>query len=103
MDFLGVVLPTIMYMLGIVLLVCLIVLTIKSINVVDKTNVMLDDVNKKIKSFDELFNAVNIASSFISSFGDKILEKISSIMSIFTRKRKNKEIFEEEGEEDLYE
>ena len=90
--------PILMYILGSILLVCLIVLVMKLISTVDKTNIILDDVQGKIKSLDGLFNAIDRTSSTISSIGDRILDKVFSITSKFRRKKKV-----EKEEDDIYE
>ena len=92
------VLITMMYLLGVILLVILIILGLKMINLVDKSNEILDDVNDKVKSLDGLFNAINMTTSTLSSIGDKIMNGVTSIFGkIVGRKRKNKkeDLFDE--------
>lgn len=90
--------PILMYILGSILIVCLIVLVLKLINTVDKTNNILDNIEGKVKSLDGFFEAIDKTTSTISSIGDRMLDKVSSIFSRFGRKRKKiKE------EDDIYE
>jgi len=92
------VLVTMMYLLGVVLLVVLIILGLKMINLVDKSNEILDDVNDKVKSLDGLFNAINMTTSALSSVGDKIMNGVTSIFGkIVGRKKKKKkeDLFDE--------
>lgn len=87
-----------MYILGSILLVCLIILILKLINTVDKTNRILDNVEGKVKSLDSLFETIDKTTSTISSIGDRLLDKVSSIFGRFGRKRRKiKE------EDDIYE
>lgn len=99
MDMLGVVFPTIMYILGSILLVVLIVFIIRAIITLDKVNLLLDDISNKVKSLDGIFNAINTTSSAISVVGDRLLEKVVSIFSKLSSRRKRKK---REGEE-IYE
>lgn len=96
METLLVALKLVLYILGSISLVTLIVLIMKLISTIDKTNEILDDINGKVKTLDGLFDAITIASSTISSFGNKVVDGILSIVGRLTRKKKRKE--EEEYE-----
>ena len=86
MEFLEIML----YVLGSILLVVLIVLGIKLIISVDKVNIILDDVQKKLKTVDNVFNACALLS-------DRVVEFLSGFISKMFVKRKNKkEKIEEE-------
>ena len=86
-----------LYILGTISLGAIIVLTVKMINTVDKTNEILDDVNSKIKTLDGLFNAINSTKLAISSIGDKIVDKVFNLVGKIGKKNKKKE------EDDFYE
>ena len=87
-----------MYILGSILLVCLIIFVLKSISILDKANEVLEDVNNKVKSLDGLFAAIDTASSAITAIGDGIMDKVFSLINkIGTRKKRKRK------EEDLYE
>lgn len=89
--------PVVLYMLGSILLVVLIILVLKLIYTVDKTNEILDDVQLKVKTLDGFFNAIDVASSTITNISDTILDKFFGILSKFTRKsKKNRRKKEEE-------
>lgn len=96
MEFVDTIFPIILYILGSILLVSLIVLVLKLIYTVDKTNEILDDVERKVKSFDGLFNAINMTTSTISTIGDRLIEGVSGVVSKIFRRKKKKE-------EDIYE
>lgn len=93
--------PILMYVLGTILLIGLIVLVIKLIYTVDKTNSILDDVEDKIKTLDGLFYAIDKASSTVSSLSDRFLDTILSIANRFRGKKRRKKI--EKEEDDIYE
>lgn len=96
MDMLGVVFPTIMYILGSILLVCLIIFVLKSISILDKANAVLDDVNNKVKTLDGLFAAIDTASAAITALGDGIMDKVFTLINkIGNRKKRTRK------EEDL--
>ena len=92
------VLPIILYVLGAVLLVALIVLTIKLIYSVERINVLLDGVERKMKTVDKIFGAVdNVADSF-AALSDRVVDGIAGLINkLFSgRKKKKREIEEEE-------
>jgi len=91
------VLPIILYVLGAVLLVALIVLTIKLIYSVERINVLLDGVERKMKTIDKIFGAVDNVADSVAALSDRIVDGIASIISkVFGRKKKRKEIEEDD-------
>ena len=96
MDVLKEVFPIVLYFLGSVLLVVLIYLLLKLISTVDKINEILDNVDKKVKTLDGLFNAIDKITGGISSFGDKIVDIALNIFSKVSKKKKRKEVIEDE-------
>ena len=86
-----------LYVLGSISLIAIIVLTVKLIYTVEKTNEILDDVNSKVKTLDGLFNAINTTSNAISSIGDRIIDKFFNLVGKIGRKNRKKE------EEEFYE
>ena len=92
------VLPIILYVLGAVLLVALIVLTIKLIYTVERVNVLLDGVERKMKTLDKIFGAVDNMADAFAALSDKVVDGIAGIISkVFGRKKKrNKNIEMEE-------
>ncbi len=86
-----------LYVLGATLLVVLIILAIKLIYTVDKTNDILDNVDSKVKSLDGLFEVIDATSNAIASLKDRIFEKIFGVIGKVGRKNKKKE------EEEFYE
>ena len=82
-----------LYLLGATLLVVL----IKLIYTVDKTNEILDDVDSKVKSLDGLFEVIDSTSNAIASLKDRIFDKIFGVIGKVGRKNRKKE------EEEFYE
>lgn len=87
--------PIILYLLGTVLLVVLIILGVKLIYTVNKTNEILDDAYNKTKSLNGLFNAIDSITDTLSSVSDSIVSNITGIIGKVFRKKK-KEIDEDE-------
>ena len=92
------VLPIILYVLGAVLLVALIVLTIKLIYSVERINVLLDGVERKMKTVDKIFGAVDNMADAFSALSDKVVDGIAGIINkVFgRRKKRNRDLEEEE-------
>ena len=99
MELLAEALPIILYFFGIVLLDILIVLAIKLISTVDKTNQILDNVEEKAESLDSLFTMIDRLTDSLSHVSDVIVSGIiSTISRLFKRKEKKK--IEEEDEDE---
>lgn len=92
--------PIILYLLGAVLLVILIILGIKLIHTVDKTNMILDDAYNKTKSLNGIFSAIDSVTDTLSSISDSLVGVVSSVVSRVLPKRKKKDKKEEFEEED---
>lgn len=89
------VLPIILYSLGAILLVVLIILGIKLIQSVDKTNKLLDDVQKKVSSLDALFHIIDTMTDTLSGLTERVVDLISGTISkIFKRKKIKEEDYE---------
>ena len=56
-------LPLFVYFALFILLVVLIVLTIKLVSTINKLNVVVDDVNKKVKSLDGIFGLIDFCTA----------------------------------------
>lgn len=89
--------PIILYLLGTVLLVILIILGIKLIYTVNKTNEILNDAYNKTKSLNGLFNAIDSITDTLSNLSDSIVSNITGIIGkVFNKRRKSKEKNEDE-------
>ncbi len=90
------VLLTILLILGAILAIVLIVVSIKLIYTVDKVNIILNDVEKKVESVNGLFNLVDRITDGVSSVSDVLVNAIVGLIEkIFTKKDKNEEIIDE--------
>lgn len=89
--------PIILYLLGAALLIILIILGIKLIHTVDKTNEILEDAYNKTKSLNGLFNAIDSVTDTLSNLSDSIVSNITGIIGkVFHKRRKSeKENYDE--------
>ena len=86
-------LPIIIYILLIVLIILLIVVSVKVIKILNKVDVMADDIDKKLGSLDPVFNLVENVTKKTTLISDKFLSFILGITNkIFkSNKKENKE------------
>lgn len=97
------ILPVVLYVLGIVLLVVLIVLGIKLIETIDRANVVLADIEKKVNVLNGFFGVIDTITDTLSYVSDNIVNGIvSGISRLFDtgkskkNTKKKKEIKENE-------
>lgn len=80
-----------LYVLGAVLLGALIVLVVKLVYSVNHINNILDSVEKKMKTVDKAFNAVDRLVDSFSSVTDRVVDGVAGVISkVFNHKKKSK-------------
>lgn len=85
-------LTVLLYALGSILLVILIILGIKMINTMNKIDVVVDDINKKVKSLDGFFSIIDFTTDKLAMLSDRLVDSVSSLIKrIFKRKEDNNE------------
>ena len=90
-----------LYVLGAVLLGALIVLVIKLVYSINHINMILDNVERKMKTVDKAFGTVDRLVDSFSLATDKIVDVISNgINKIFSHKKKKSRIKNEIEEEE---
>lgn len=83
-------LTVVLYVLGSILLVVLIILGIKLIITMNKIEVVVDDINKKVKTLDGFFSLVDTTTDKLAMLSDKFVDMTSSLVKkIFRRKEEN--------------
>lgn len=88
----NVLLPVLLYTFGIILLIVLIILGIRMIKILDKLDVVVDDVANKVSTLDGLFNAIERTTDGINSITSKVSYTMVNMFSkIFRKRKKNKE------------
>ena len=80
-------LPVLLYILGSILLVVLIILGIKLIITMNKIEIVVDDITKKVKSLDGLFSIIDMTTDKLAMLSDKVVDGVSVfIKKVFRRK-----------------
>ena len=79
-----------LYVLGAILLVCLIVFVIKLISTVTRVNGILDDVDNKIAKLDKAFNLVDTVTDGLALVSDKLVDVVSNLIRKLFNRNKNK-------------
>ena len=85
-------LTILLYVLGSILLVILIILGVKLINTMNKVNVIVDDINKKVGSLDGLFSMIDMTTDKLSLLSDRLVDGITYVVKrLFKPKNNRKE------------
>lgn len=92
------VLPIILYILGSILLGILIVLGIKLINVMNKMEKVVDDINTKVSSLNGVFNIIDATTDRLALLSDRMVDGISLIIRKLFAKKKKKDKEKENDE-----
>lgn len=84
-------LVVLLYVLGSILLVVLIILGIKLINTMNKINIVVDDINKKVGSLDGLFSIIDMTTDKLSLLSDRMVDGITFLIKKIFKPKKRKE------------
>ena len=91
MDTIILALQILLYLAGITILIVFSVVGVRVIKILDKTDAILDDVDDKVKSLDNLFDAVDKVGYGFNYLTTSIIKKANSIFpSVFNKKNKNR-------------
>lgn len=82
------VLLTILLVLGSVLLVFLIVGSIKLLYTIDKMNVLLNDIERKLKSVNGVFTAIDMVTDTVATIGETIVGRALFMVEKLFKKKK---------------
>ncbi len=95
MEALSQTLPIIIYFLLIVLLIIAIVIGIKLITTMNKVDKLVEDVNEKLESLNNIFNMAEYISGKMSAISETIIGVVTTAISkIFKKFNKESEIDE---------
>lgn len=97
MEALNETLPVVIYLLLIVLLVVVIVIGIKLIFTMNKVDLLLDDVTKKVHSLDRVFNMIDYTTDKVTMISDTVVNFITSKLKRIIKFKKNDE---EDGDDE---
>lgn len=84
------VLPTILYILGAILLVTLIILTIKLIITMNKIEKVVDNITVKVKTLDSLFEMVGLVTGKFTTITDKVVDSIALLIERIFKGKEDK-------------
>lgn len=82
------VLLTILLVLCSVLVVFLITISIKLLYTIDKLNVILNDAEKKLKSVNGFFSAIDTVNDTIAVIGETVVGKVLLMVEKFLKRKK---------------
>ena len=97
-EFLETYLPICVNILLIVLLIIGIVLGVRLINVINRMNDVVDNIEEKVNSLNGLFNIINFTTDKITTISDRVAEGFTGLIKRFGRKK-----YSSEMEDDDYE
>lgn len=98
-EILEISLPIMLYFVGIVATVLIIIILVKFLKLLKKIRMVVDDVDKKVKSLDGAFKIVDRVTDKISFLMDRITEMMSEfIIGLFSKKSKKGDDGDEERE-----
>lgn len=91
------ILSTLLYICGIVLLIVLIILAIKAIALIDNANLLIDEINQRIRKIDGVLSVFEkIENGFINIKQSMFCSTLSNILKRIMKNKKRKE-------DDIYE
>lgn len=90
MEFLSVILDSLL----IVLVIILIILALKALDTLNKVDLILDDSKRKMASLDGLFNFIDVVDDKLTLLTDTIVSSIVTLISNIFKKKKEENIDE---------
>lgn len=82
-------LPLILYVVGIILIIVLIIIGIKSIKILDKVDLIVDSVEERITVFDGALRVIKAAADGVAGISDTIVSAVTSIISKILNNKKD--------------
>ena len=87
-------LNVLMHISLIVLIIVFIVVGFKLIKTLGKVNDIIDDINGKMNKVNGVFDIIDKTTDYASSISDKLLNALSGLLSVFTKKKKGNDNYE---------
>ncbi len=93
-------LQIVIYVLLIILIAVAIVIGIKLIGTLNKVDALVDDVSKKVKTLDRVFEIIDVFNNKMSELGDTVVGFVSGgIRRLFKNRKREKDNYDEEEED----
>lgn len=89
-------LTVILLSLGCILLVVLIILGIKAMKTIKKTNLLIDDITRKSEQLDAAFEIIERSTGVMDKLSDKFISFITGTLKKIFHKTRRDEDYEEE-------
>ncbi len=89
MEALNEALPVVIYLLLIVLLVVGIIIGIKLIFTMSKIDELLEDITKKVKTLDKVFNIIDYTTDKVSMLSDTVVNFVTNKLKKIIRFKKS--------------
>ena len=80
-----------LYILGSTLLVVLIILGIKLIITMNKVNLVVEDINKKVDSLNGLFSIIDMTTDKLAILSDRMVDGVTYLIKKIFKSKKGKE------------
>ena len=88
-------LPILLYILGIILMVIPIILGIKAIQMMDKMDRIMDNIEDKVNSLNGMFAVINKTTDSIDLISSKVVGVVTNTIGrLFRRKKKEDTYYE---------
>ena len=78
----------------ITLIIIFIVIGFKLIKTLGKVENIIDDINGKMNKVNGIFDIIDKTTDYASNMSDKVLNAVSRLFNIFTRKKKGNDDYE---------
>ena len=83
-------LPILLYIALIILVIFVIVFVIRLTKTLNKVDLLLDDVNRKMVKVDGLFDIIDRTTDFASNISDKVISAVSNGINFIFRRKKGR-------------
>ena len=80
-----------LYSLGSILLIVLIILGVKLIITMNKINLVVDDINGKVKSLDGLFSIIDMTTDKLALLSDRMVDGVTYLIKKIFKSKNRKE------------
>lgn len=80
-----------LYILGSILLIVLIILGIKLINTMNRIDLVVEDINKKVTSLNGLFTMIDATTDKLSLLSDRLVDGVTLLVKKIFKPKNRKE------------
>ena len=87
-------LNVLMHISLIALIIVFIVVGFKLIKTLGKVNDIMDDISGKMNKVNGVFDIIDKTTDYASSISDKVLNALSGLLSVFTKRKKGNDDYE---------